>query len=614
MTTDLNPHALIILILVGFALLLFTQEKTIRLETSSLLILIILVLFFSIFPFYLETGEKINPVDFFSGFGHQALIAISSLMIMGKGIDRTGVLKPLSKFITSHWSKHPKRTFLLTLLISAFLSAFLNNTPIVIILIPILIAVSLKNNFSASKILIPAGLVTIIGGMATTIGTSTNILVVAIAHDLGQLDFRMFDFVLPVILVGSVGILFLWLMSPLLLPDRSINLTTTKKRIYNAVLYITDSSKVVGSELSEIFKKTNHNISISKIRRKNNQLIIPLPTVVLKTDDCLFISGTAEHLKESEAILGGRLYNFDSNDELIEQEYVNTENDQVIAEILVTSGSILHGSSLSKTRFVQKYNIIVLAHHRLNEPDKKIKQNINDIILQPGDIILVQGTSHNLNLIKNDSRLLILDSVIDPVSSKKAPLALFIMAAVIFFAATQILPISVSALSGAGIMILTRCINWRDATRALNVQVILIIVVSLALGKALIDTGGVDYLALLFVNSMAGFPTIWILSALLFFMSIITNVVSNTTAAVIGTPVAITIAQQINAPLEPFILAVMFGANMSYATPIGYQTNLLIHSAGGYKFTDFLRIGIPLTLIMGGGFTIVLAFLYNLKF
>jgi len=611
MSAELNPHAIIILILVVIALYLFAQER-IRLETSSLLILIILVLLFSLFPFYSIEGEILNPTDFFSGFGHQALIAISSLMIMGRAIDRTGVLKPLSKFITNHWSKNPKLTFLVTLLLSALLSAFLNNTPIVIILIPILISVSIRNNFAASKILIPAGMVTIIGGMATTIGTSTNILVVAIANDLGNIDFGMFDFAMPVILVGTVGIIFLWLLSPMLLPSRQINLDTTKKRIYNAVLFISDSSKIVGDELSEVLRKTNHEISINKVRRKNNQFILPLPSVILKAGDGLFISGTAELLKESEAKLGGRLYNFNSNDELIEQEYVHAENDQILAEILVTNGSILHGSSLSKTRFVQKYNIIVLAYHRLNQSAKKIKKNISDIILQRGDIILVQATHENLESIKNDSRLLILDSTIDPVFSKKAPLSLFIMGAVIFFAAVQILPISVSALSGAGIMILTRCISWRDATRALNIQVILIIVVSLALGKALIDTGGVDYLAFQFVSVTRGLSTIWVLSALLFFMSIVTNVVSNTAAAVIGTPIAINIAQQISAPLEPFILAVMFGANMSYATPIGYQTNLLIYSAGGYKFTDFLRVGIPLTIIMGSGFTIVLAFLYKL--
>lgn len=611
MSTELNPHALIILILVGCALYLFSRER-IRLETSSLLILMVLVLIFSIFPFYTADGEKLNPTDFFSGFGHQALIAISALMIIGRGIDHTGVLKPLSKFVTKHWSRHPKLTFLMTLLISALLSAFVNNTPIVVILLPILITVSLRNNFSPSKILIPVGLVTIIGGMATTIGTSTNILVVAIAQDLAKLDFQMFDFALPVIMVGSVGIIFLWLMSPVLLPSRVINLNTTTQRIYNAVLYISDSSKVVGDKLSDVLKKTNHEITIGKIRRKNNQFILPLPGVILKEGDGIFISGTAEQIKECETRLGGRLYNFNSNDELIEQDYVHADNDQIIAEILVTHGSILHGSSLTRTRFVQKYNIIVLAHHRLNQSSRKIKQNISDIILKTGDIILVQATHDNLDLIKNDSRLLILDSTIDPVSSKKAPLALFILIAVVFFAATQILPISVSAVSGAGFMIITRCINWRDATRALNVQVILIIVVSLAMGKALIDTGGVDYLAHQFVYVTNGLATIWILCALLFFMSIITNAVSNTAAAVIGTPIAITIAQQINAPVEAFILAVMFGANMSYATPVGYQTNLLIHSAGGYKFTDFLRMGIPLTIIIGSGFTIALAVIYDL--
>ena len=186
------------------------------------------------------------------------------------------------------------------------------------------------------------------------------------------------------------------------------------------------------------------------------------------------------------------------------------------------------------------------------------------------------------------------------------------MIGVVLLAALNILPISVSALAGAGIILVTRCLSWRDVSKALNVQVIMIIVVSLALGKALIDTGGTEFLAYYFVSLTKSFTVVTILSCLIFLMSMITNVVSNTAAAVVGTPIAVSIAQQLGVQVEPFILAVLFGVNMSYATPIGYQTNLLIYSAGGYKFNDFLRVGIPLTLITGFGFTAVLAYLYDL--
>ncbi|HEY9051412.1 MAG TPA: SLC13 family permease, partial [Gammaproteobacteria bacterium] len=343
-----------------------------------------------------------------------------------------------------------------------------------------------------------------------------------------------------------------------------------------------------------------------------NQVILPLPTVLLKSGDILFISGTAEKLKDFETKLNGKLHNINQQGEFEEGEYAEQEDDQVIAEVLVTGHSLLHNSSLKRARFAEKYNIIVLALHRLNRPAERLSEKLGGVTLNQGDILLVQGTRENISLIKEDTKLLVLDNVIDYVSSKKSPLALSIMASVILLAALNVLPISVSSLAGAGLMLMTRCLGWRDINKALNAQVILIIVVSLALGRALIDTGGADYLAFEFVQLTKGMSTVAILSALLFLMSITTNIVSNTAAAVVGTPVAVNIAQQLGAPLEPFILAVLFGANMSYATPIGYQTNLLIYSAGGYKFSDFLRVGVPLTIIVGTGFTLVLAWFYDL--
>ena len=179
-------------------------------------------------------------------------------------------------------------------------------------------------------------------------------------------------------------------------------------------------------------------------------------------------------------------------------------------------------------------------------------------------------------------------------------------------AATGLLPISVSALIGVGLILTFGCLTWRDAAGALSAPVIMIIVASLALVKALTVTGMADYLAMGFVNATISMPVPYILSAFILVMTILTNVVSNSAAAVIGTPIAVAIAQQLNVNAEPFILAVLFGANMSYATPYGYQTNLLIMSAGGYKFTDFLRVGIPLTIIMWIGFSLLLPYMYDL--
>ena len=208
--------------------------------------------------------------------------------------------------------------------------------------------------------------------------------------------------------------------------------------------------------------------------------------------------------------------------------------------------------------------------------------------------------------------MLVLDGTTTLPQTHHAKRALSIMGGVVLLAALGVMPISVSAILGLGLMIATGCLAWRDAASALSIPVIMIIVAALALGKALMGTGMADYLALSFVNAAAGLPAPMILSAFMLLITIMTNVVSNNAAAAIGTPIAISIAQQLGVSPEPFILAVLFGANMSFATPYGYQTNLLVMSAGGYKFADFLRVGIPLTIIMWVGFSIALPMLYQL--
>jgi len=611
MTTALTPHAAATLVLTGVALVLFAQER-IRLETSSLVVLVLLVLGFTVVPFTADDGTRVDPMLFFSGFGHPALIAICALMVLGKGIERTGALKPLAKSLTQHWRRHPRLTFLATLVVSAFLSGFLNNTPIVILLVPVLIVVALENQTAPSKVLMPMGLVTIIGGMATTIGTSTNLLVVSLARDLADVQFAMFDFALPVTIVGGAGLLFLWLVAPWLLPERKIALADTQQRIYNAVLFLSPESVGEKRELRNLREETGREMPVHKIMRGRNQLMLPLPTVRLEPGDGLFISGTAAQLKTFETRLHGTLSNVDSRGEPIEGAYRASEGDVRLAEVLVTSGSILHNRSLTETRFAERFSVVVLALHRMHQPLEKITTNVKDIRLQPGDILLVQGEQEDLDAIQVDTKLLTLESAIELTASRQAPAALAIMAGVVALAATGLLPIAVSALAGVGLLVALRCITWRDLTAALSIPVILIIVVSLALGRALVDTGGTEFLAHLFVSATTGLPTVATLGALIFLMSLVTNVVSNAAAAVVGTPIALAIARQIGAPVEPFVLAVMFGANMSYATPIGYQTNLLILSAGGYKFSDFLRVGLPLTALVGLGFTAALTILCGL--
>ena len=263
-------------------------------------------------------------------------------------------------------------------------------------------------------------------------------------------------------------------------------------------------------------------------------------------------------------------------------------------------------------RLKEESGLEILALHSARGVKPFDAPGLRDQRLEASDVLLVQGSARDISRLKVSGQLLVLDSTLDLPHTRKAPLALLIMVLVVLLAAFNVLPIEASALLGVMAMLATRCLRWRDATSALSIQVILIIVASLALGSALMRTGGADWLALVFLSLMFGAPAPMVLSGLMLLMAILTNIVSNNAAAVIGTPIAISIAMELGLPLEPFVLAVLFGANLSFVTPMAYKTNILVMNAGGYKFTDFVRVGAPLTLIMWASLSMILTLVYRL--
>jgi di/tricarboxylate transporter len=584
---------------------LFTKDR-IPLETTGLGVVLLLVLMFFIFPY-----QNIQPADFFSNFGHEALVTICALLIVGRGLETTGALQPLASIMSTYWIEKPGLALFFTLLVGAVCSAFLNNTPIIVMLLPVLVAVCLRTRRSPSKVLMPMGLATLIGGMATTIGTSTNLLVVGIAADLGQRRFEMFDFTLPVLFAGGAGLLFLWLVAPRMLPNRKPIMSDTSPRIFSGVLYINENSFASGKTLSEVRAKTDNRMRIERIQRTDSLFVAKLPSVVLQAGDRLFVRDSSERLKEFEQSLGATLYNASDIEHPISEDVPLATEGQQLAEVVITRGSALHHRTLNAAQFSNRFGLFPLAIHRARS-SKDVSGDLGAIRLRAGDVLLVQGARDAIQTLRETGSMLVLDATTDLPHTKRAPVALGIIIGVVAFAAAGILPISVSALCGVGLMLLTGCIQWRDAGESLNIPVIMIIVASLSLGFALMETGGAEFIAQLFVFATQSLPTPLILSGLILLMTVLTNVVSNNAAAVIGTPVAISIAEQLNVPVEPFILAVIFGANMSFATPIGYHTNLLIMSSGGYRFSDFMRVGIPLTLVMWIAFSLVLPILYDL--
>ena len=419
----------------------------------------------------------------------------------------------------------------------------------------------------------------------------------------------MFDFAFPAMIAGSVGILYLWFIAPKIMPRREARLPTTSPRHFSAQLRIHDDSIANQKPLSEIIALAGGKLDVVHILRgtENNRLVA-LPDTILRSGDRIMVKSTPDHLKELETVLGARLF---SGDEPVDEEHPLSDLTQQIAEVVVVPGSTLDGRTLANIRFRERYQLMVLALFRTRKGIKQGTEHTEDTRLSSGDVLLVQGSVANINRLKSSRNLLVLDAKSDLPISSKAPVAMLIMLGIIVTAATGILPIAVSALLGVVLMLLSGCIKWYDTTRALSAPVILIIATSLAMGTAMIATGGSDIIASAYVSITEGFSPRVILSGLLLMMAILTNVVSNNAAAVIGTPIAIAIADQIGLPPEPFVLSVIFGANMSFATPMAYQTNLLVMNAGNYTFADFVRVGLPLVLLLWGILSFLLPWLYG---
>ena len=595
-----NLHALVMLITTVIALYMFGKDKWL-LEITSLGLLVGLAVFFSLFPI-----NNFEPGELFYGFAHEALIAVCALMVLGQGIVRTGALEPVGRALGNLWSKAPFISMLITLVVAAILSAFVNNTPIVVLLLPILISVCLRNKTSPAGILMPMGFATLVGGMGTTIGTSTNLLVVNVANDLGLEKFGMFDFALPASIAASIAILYLWLIAPRLLPARESTLADSAPRLFEARIFLNENSHAVGKSLGDAIALTGGTMNVVRIRR-GDTIVMPLPDVTLLAGDRVRVQDTPQNLKQFEDALGGVLY---SGDTQVDEEHPLSGENQTLAEIAVTQGSSLDRANLSYANFLDKYQLVVLALHRAGRDIWRPTEEIYEVILQPGDVLLVQGAKEQIKNIKRSTDFLVLDSSIELPSSEKAPLALGILAGVIAVAGTGVMPISIAASAGVALMLITRCLGIGAAIRGISPSVYFVVAASLALGMALQVTGATEYMTQVFLYLTQGATPVVTLSALMLLLAIFTNVVSNNAAAVIGTPIAIGIADALALPAEPFVLAVLFGANMSYATPMAYKTNLLVMSAGNYTFSEFVKVGVPLTLLMWVTLTWVLSYLY----
>ena len=572
-----------------------------RMSTEIVSLLTIAVIAVGLYFFPLpHTQPTDGLVLAFSGFGHYALITICALMIMGRGLVVTGALEPFARVLERVFKINQQLGLLVSLLMAFFLSMFVNDTPVLVLLLPIFVSLAVRGGMAASKTLIPINAAVLIGGMATTIGTSTNLLVVSIARDLGMPQMNVFHFTPIVLMAAVVALPYLWLVAPRLLGDNRTEEIHEKRRFVTR-LRLSEGSALTGQELAAIMPRLPAEIEFHD-----------RPTGKLGSHEQLTISGTHDALEEAMRTLKGEVAPAWVIDR-IRKESLDTREDIAVVEMTVTADSRLIGRTLPSSGIADLYGVAVLGIHR---PKRLIGDQaetaIAELRIAEGDVLLVMGLPEPLQTFARADSLLILEGMRELPRRSKAVLAGAIMLGSVGLASIGLLPIAISALAGAILMFVTGCVKFDRVGRALSAQVIVLVAASIALGRLIGDTGAALWLGQAMSLGLQFLSPAGVLAAIMLFVTLLTNFASNATAATVGTPIAFNIAQQLGLPPEPLILAVLFGCNLCYATPIAYQTNMLIMAEGSYEFKDYIRTGVPLVLLMTVTLSILLVITYKM--
>ena len=539
----------------------------------------------------------------------KALIAICSLMILARGLTMTGAIEPLVRMLGRLWKLNRWLGFLCTLVVAGAASAFINDTPVLILMLPLLLSLADRTGYPASKTLMPVNFAILAGGMLTSVGTSTNLLVLRIAEDLGMAPMGLFDFTGTAAIAFGLAIPYLWLVAPRLLP--AIDQTRTRSnRQYEARVKIAENSaKLKGRKLADLTRILGRELPAFGLLRDEQEIPLEAATE-LTTGDALLLRDTPEGLREFAAAFAVDLFDRAGAGRFIETEAPSV--DTHLAEVVIGNESDLRGRTLRDARFAEQHEVVVVGLSRGTGGLLPRAIDIARTPLSAGDVLLVQGTANRVEQLRSQTDLMLLDASLTLPRSPLAPMALGIMATVLLVASLKLLPIHVAGFLGVIAMLVTGCVRFEGLGRAMSLEVVLLIASSVALGQSLVATGAAGWIAEGIAAVVQYIPPAAQVAVFMAFAAILTNFVSNAAAAAVGTPIAIATATQLGLPLEPFVLAILFGSNLSYATPMAYQTNLLIMNAVGYRFGDFVRVGGPLVVLMLVVLSGLLAYRYGL--
>lgn len=555
----------------------------------------------------------VTPEQGISGFGNSATITVMAMFILSAGITKTGVVQTVRDLLLKWGGKNPNQQILVMSLIVGPITAFINNTAVVAIFLPIVEDWCKKQKISPSKLLIPLSYCTVLGGMITVIGTSTNILASGIAKQLGYREFSLFEFTSLGLITFFIGIIYLSLVAPKLLPDRQTANSVGQDyglKDYVSELVITPRSSLVGQTLKESEIQRKFDLDVLELIRNNVRFAQPLADKVLSAGDILIVRSSREELLKIRDEKGlDILPDIKFKEDTLEEKLSSGE--EKIAEVLILSNSRLIGTTLKDLRFRQRYNATVLAIRRGSE---LVQGRLGKVRLRFGDLLLLQGPKQSFIGLQTTRELLVLEERdVETLRQDKAVIALTITLSVIIFAALDLVPILVSALAGVILMVITGCLKPGEIYGAVRWDVIFLLAGLIPLGIAMDESGATQWLADNFVALGGQLSGYWILLFFYIVTCLLTEILSNNATVVLMLPIAVKVATTLGLNPYAFMYAVTFASSNSYMTPIGYQTNTMVYSPGGYKFFDFTRVGAPLTLILTLATPLLIIALYGLS-
>lgn len=556
----------------------------------------------------------VSPDEAIAGFSNSATLTIMAMFILSAGIERTGAIQVVSDFLQRQGGKNPTRQIFILGLVVGPITAFLNNTAVVAVFIPIVEKWSRKQNISPSKLLIPLSYATVLGGMITVIGTSTNVVASGLSKKLGFGEFGLFQFTPLGLITFAVGLVYLAFVAPRLLPDRKPPgeqglAESYGLKEYFSELVIAPRSSLIGKDVKSNDLEGRFDVDVLDLIHNGRRSQLS-ENKTLEAGDILIVRGNREELLKIRDERGIEILPDITFRQELQKTNLNSD-EEAISEALIVSNSTLIGSTLKELQFRQRYNTNVLAIRR---GEDIIRDRLHYVKLRFGDVLLVHGSRDSIAGLQTATPdlLVVEPREIETLRYSKAKIAVAIGLGVVILAAFEIVPILIGALAGVVLMIVTDVLKAKEIYRAVRWDIIFLLAGLFPLGTAMDNSGATQWLA----NGLSAlgdhFSGFWLLVFFYIATTVLTEILSNNAAVILMIPVAVKVAETLSFNPLAFMFVVTFAASNSYLTPIGYQTNTMVYAPGGYKFLDFTKVGAPLNLILTFLTPFLIVWLYGL--